>query len=172
MTKLGGHVDAAALAASFDRPSGFAAVMKGMFRNGKATKAHTLWASAQRKGVYPTVELRFSTHDATGYAVMAFSDHGPIDLPTQETLAAQAERFPLGTLRYEAWVYSALDPHGWHPRSWDPNAHTIDAIADPYPGIHVFTAVTKPKGADRPLVAHCVVDGRNYLYPIPGDRLY
>jgi len=164
-------VNTAALATSFDRPSGFAAVMKGMFRNSKAKKAHTLWTSAQRKGVYETVELRFATHEGTGYAVMAFSDNGPIDLRTRETLAAQAERFPLGTLRYESWVYSALEPHGWHPRSWDPNDHTIDAIAEPYPGVHVFTAVAKAKGADRPLVAHCVVDGKDYIYPIPGDRV-
>lgn len=161
-----------AVAATLDSPTGFASILKGMFRNGKAKKAHAVWTSAQRKGVYETVELRFSTHEGTGYAVMAFSDNGPIDLPTRETLAAQAERFPLGTLRYESWMYSSLEAHGWHPRgSWDPNDHTIDAIADPFPGVHVFTAVTKPKGADRPLVAHCVVDGKDYLYPIPGDRL-
>jgi hypothetical protein len=165
-------VNAEALAAGFDSPTGFAAVMKGMFRNGKAKKAHATWMSAQSKGVYECAELRFSTHESTGYAVMAFSDRGPIDLSTREALAAQAERFPLGTLRYESWVYSSLEPHGWHPRlDWDANDHTIDAIADPHPGIHVFTAVTKPKGADRPLVAHCVVDGKNYIYPIPGDRL-
>jgi pentatricopeptide repeat protein len=165
-------VNAAALAASLDTPSGFAAVMKGMFRNGKAKKAHALWTSAQSKGVYETVELRFATHESTGYAVMAFSHRGPIDLRTRETLAAQAERFPLGTLRYESWVYSSLEPHGWHHRlNWDPNDHTIDAIADPIPGVRVFTAVTKPKGADRPLVAHCVVDGKDYIYPVPGDRL-
>jgi pentatricopeptide repeat protein len=162
-------VDAAALAASFDDPSGFAAVMKGMFRNGKAKAAHTLWTSAERRGVHPTVELRFATHDSTGYAVMAFSEHGPIDLSTSETLGAQAERFSLGTLRHEARVYSSLQPHGRHPES--PGPHTIDAIADAYPGVHVYTAVTKPKGADRPFVAHCVVDGRDYIYPIPGDRL-
>jgi hypothetical protein len=164
-------VNTAALAASLDRPSGFAAVMRGMFRNGKAKAAHALWTSAQRKGLYDTVELRFSTHDSTGYAVLAFSEHGPVDPSTRETLATQAEGFPLSTLRYECWMYSGLDPHGWHPSSWEPGDHTIDAIADPYPGIHVFTAVTKPKGADRPLVAHCVVDGRDYIYPIPGDRV-
>jgi hypothetical protein len=165
-------VNAEALAASFDSPAGFAAVIKGMFSSGKAKKAHAVWTSAQRKGVYQTTELRFSTHEGTGYAVMAFSDNGPIDLGTRETLAAQTERFPLGTLRYESWVYSSLEPHGWHPRlNWDANDHTIDAIADPYPGVHVFTAVTKAKGADRPLVAHCVVDGKDYIYPIPGDRL-
>jgi pentatricopeptide repeat protein len=159
------------LVAQFETPQGFAAVMKGMFKNGKAKKAHAVWSSAQRKGVYETVELRFAKHEDTGYAVMAFSDHGPIDLPTQETLAVQAERFPLGTLRYESWSYSGLEPHGWHPRSWDPNDHSIDAIAEPYPGVHVFTAVVSPKGANRPLVAHCVVDGKDYIYPIPGDRL-
>ena len=164
-------MNAEALAASFDQPSGFAAVMKGMFRNGKAKKAHAIWSSAQRKGVYETVELRFSTHEEYGYAVIAFADNGPMDLRTRETLAAQAERFPLGTVRYESWVYSTLEPHGWHPRSFDPNDHTIDAIGDPIPGVHVFTAVTKTKGADRPLVAHCVVDGKDYIYPIPGDRL-
>jgi hypothetical protein len=164
-------VNAEALAASFGQPSGFAAVMKGMFRNGKAKKAHAIWTSAQRKGVYETIELRFSTHEEYGYAVMAFSDNGMMDLRTRETLATQAERFPLGTLRYESWVYSSLEPHGWHPKSFDPNDHTIDAIGDPFPGVHVFTAVTKTKGADRPLVAHCVVDGKDYIYPIPGDRL-
>ena len=164
-------MNAEALAASFGQPSGFAAVMKGMFRNGKAKKAHAVWTSAQRKGVYETVELRFATHEEYGYAVMAFSDRGPIDLRTRETLAAQAERFPLGTIRYESWSYSSLEPLGWHPRSYDPNDHTINAISDPFPGIHVFTALTKPKGADRPLVAHCVVDGKDYVYPVPGDRL-
>jgi hypothetical protein len=164
-------VDTAALAASLDRESGFAALMRGMFSEGKAKQAHAIWTSAQRRGVYETVELRFATHEGTGYAVMAFSDSGPIDSSTRETLAAQADRFPLGTLRYESWTYSSLEPHGWHPHTWDPDAHTIEAIADPYPGIHVFTAVTRPKGADRPLVAYCVVDGRDYVYPIPGDRL-
>lgn len=160
-----------ALAEKFETASGFASVMKGMFRNGKGKKAHAIWTSAQRKGVYETVELRFAKHEDTGYTVMAFSDNGPIDLPTRETLAAQAERFPLGTLRYESWSYSSLEPHGWHPRSFDPNDHSIDTIADPYPGVYVFTAVVSPKGANRPLVAHCVVDGKNYIYPIPGDRV-
>jgi hypothetical protein len=164
-------VNAEALAAGFDSPMGFAAVMKGIFRNGKGKKAHAIWTSAQRKGVYETVELRFSTHESYGYAVMAFSDQGPIDLRTREELAAQAERFPLGTLRYESWMFSSLEPLGWHPRSYDPNDHTINAIGDPYPGIRVFTAVTSPKGAHRPLVAHCVVDGNDYIYPIPEDRL-
>jgi hypothetical protein len=165
-------VDTAALAASFDRPSGFAVVMRGMFRNGKAKAAHALWTAAERKGIHEIVELRFSTHESTGYAVLAFAEHDPVDdLPIFEALAAEAERFPLGTLRYESRTYSGLEPHGWHPGSWEASDHTIDAIADPYPGIHVLTAVTKPKGADRPLVAHCVVDGRDYVYPIPGDRL-
>jgi hypothetical protein len=163
--------DTAALAASLDTRSGFAAVMRGMFSEGKAKSAHAIWTSAQRKGVYETVELRFATHEGTGYAVMAFSDNGLIDSPTREALATQADRFPLGTLRYESWMYSSLEPHGWHPHTWDPNDHTIDAIAEPYPGIHVFTAVTKPKAADRPLVAHCVVDDKDYIYPIPGDRV-
>jgi hypothetical protein len=165
-------VNADAVAATLDTPAGFAAVMKGMFATGKGRKSHAIWASAQRKGVYETVELRFATHGGTGYAVLAFSDNGPLDLPTRETLATQAERFPLGTIRYESWVYSSLEPHGWHPTvTWDPADHTIDAIADPYPGVHVFTAVTKEKGPDRPLTAYCVVEGRDYLYPIPGDRL-
>ena len=164
-------MDTAALAASFDRPSGFIAVMRGMFRTGKAKAAHALWTAAQRRGIYDIAELRFSTHESTGYAVLAFAEHGPVDLPTREALAAQADRFPLGTLRYESRMYSGLEPHGWHPTSWAASDHTIDAIADQYPGIHVFTAVTKPKGADRPLVAHCVVDGRDYVYPIPGDRV-
>jgi pentatricopeptide repeat protein len=164
-------VNVAALAAQLDSPAGFASVMKGMFKNGKGKKAHAIWSSAQRKGVYETVELRFAKHEDTGYTVMAFSEYGRLDLPTRETLAAQAERFPLGILRYESWSYSGLEPHGWHPRSYDPNDHTIDAIAEPFPGVHVFTAVVSPKGANRPLVAHCVVDGRNYIYPIPGDRV-
>lgn len=165
-------MNADAVAATLGTPAGFTAVMKGMFAGGKGKKSHAVWTSAQRKGVYENVELRFATHDGTGYVVMAFSDNGPIDLRTQEDLAAQAERFPLGTIRYESWVYSALEPHGWHPRlSWDANDHTIDAIAEPYPGVHVFTAVTKAKGPDRPLTAYCVVDGKDYIYPIPGDRL-
>jgi pentatricopeptide repeat protein len=164
-------MNASELAAKLDSPAGFASVMKGMFRNGKAKKAHAVWQSAQRKGVYDTVELRFATHESYGYVVMAFSDAGQLALPTRETLAAQAERFPLGTIRYESMMYSSLMPLGWHPRSYDPNDHTINALADPHPGVHVFVAVTSPKGPDRPLVAHCVVDGNDYIYPVPGDRL-
>ncbi|TDV40092.1 hypothetical protein [Actinophytocola oryzae] len=161
-------MNADALAATLDNPSGFGTVMRGMFRNGRGRKAHAIWTSAQRKGVYETVELRFATHDSYGYAVMAFSDNGPIELPTRESLAAHADRFPLGTIRYESMMYSSLMPLGWHPSSYD---HAVDGIADPYPGVRVFTAVTSPKGADRPLIAHCVVDGKDYIYPVPGDRL-
>jgi pentatricopeptide repeat protein len=164
-------MNADALAATLTSPTGFAAVMKGMFRNGKAKKAHAIWKSAQSKGVYETVELRFSTHESFGYAVMAFSDSGPIDLKTRETLAAQAERFPLGTVRYESVMYSSLEPLGWHPRSYDPNDHSINTIGEPYPGVRVFTAVTSPKGAHRPLVVHAVVDGKDYIYPVPADRV-
>jgi pentatricopeptide repeat protein len=149
-----------------DTPSGFTSVMKGMFRNGKGKKAHAIWTSAQRKGVHETVELRFATHESYGYAVMAFSDLGRIDLRIQETIAAQAERFPLVAVRHESVMYSSLMTLGGHP-----NDHTIDALGDPYPGVRVFTALTSPKGADRPLIAHCVVDGEDYIYPIPGDRL-
>jgi len=164
-------VNAQALTASFDRASGFAAVMKGMFSGGRAKKAHALWTSAQRKGLHEGVELRFATHESFGYAVIAFSVDGPIDLPTREHLAAQADRFPLTTIRYEALPYSSLMPLGWHPRDYDPNAHTIEALGDPYPGVHVFVTTTSPKGPDRPYIAHCVVDGRDYIYPVPGDRL-
>ena len=164
-------MNASALAAKLDRPGGFAGVMKGMFRNGKAKKAHALWQSAERKGVHDGVELRFATHESFGYVVLAFSERGPLDLPTRETLAAQAEQFPLGTIRYESMAYSSLMPLGWHPVSYDPNDHTIAALGDPYPGVHVLVAVTSPKGADRPFVAHCVVDGKDYVYPVPGDRV-
>ncbi|MBB4906403.1 hypothetical protein [Actinophytocola algeriensis] len=169
-------MNAHALAASFDSPAGFAAVMKGMFSGGKAKKAHAIWASAQRKGVYEAVELRFATHESFGYAVLAFSVNGPLDLPTQELLAAQADRFPLGTIRYEALPYSTLAPLGWHPDNHDPdnhdpNDHTISALGDPHPGVFVFVTTTSPKGPDRPYVAHCVVDGKDYVFPVPGDRL-
>lgn len=164
-------MNAQALAASFDSQSGFAAVMKGMFRNGKAKKAHAVWTSAQRKGVYDAVELRFATHESFGYAVIAFATDGPLDLPTRELLAAQADRFPLGTIRYESMSYTSLMPLGWHPRAYDPNDHTIEALADPHAGVHVFVAVTSPKGPDRPYVAHCVADGKDWIYPVPGDRL-
>ena len=164
-------MNAQELAATLDTPSGFATVLRGMFRNGKARKANALWSAAARKGVYDTTELRFATHESFGYAVMAFSVTGPLDLPTRETLAGQAERSPLGTIRYESASYSALEPLGWHPRSYDPNDHSVNAIGDPFPGVYVFTAVTSPKGADRPFVAHCVVDGKDYIYPVPGDRL-
>lgn len=160
-----------ALVARLDTPAGFTSVMKGMFADHRGRKAHAIWTSAQRRGVYPTVELRFSTHDSHGYAVMAFSDRGSIDPDTRETLAAQAERFALGTVRFEATMYAALLPLGWHPRTYEPSDHTIEAIADPYPGVRVFIATTNPKAADRPFVAHCVVDGRDYIYPIPGDQL-
>lgn len=163
-------MNAQAIAASFESPSGFAAVMKGMFRNGKAKKAHALWTSAQRKGVHDAVELRFVTHESYGYAVLAFSVDGPLDLHTREHLAAQAERFPLGTIRYEALPYSSLMPLGWHPRNYDPNDHTIEALGEPHPGVFVFVTTTSPKGVNRPYVAHCVVDGKDYVYPIPGER--
>jgi hypothetical protein len=165
-------VNADAVAATLDTPSGFASVMKGMFSNGKGKKAHAIWTSAQRKGVHETVELRFASHDSYGYAVMAFSDLGRIDMRTRETLEAQAERFSFGTIRYESMMYSSLMPLGWDPRFYNPNDHTIDALAEPYPGVRVFTTLTSPKGADRPLIAHCVVDGKDYIYPIPGDRLH
>jgi hypothetical protein len=155
-------VNADALAARLDSPAGFVAVMKGMFRTGKGKRAHAIWTSAQSKGIYETVELRFATHESFGYAVLAFTDQGRIDLATQEILAAQAERFPLGTIRYGSVMYSSLEPLGAHP---------VNAIAEPYQGVRVFTAVTSPKGAHRPLVAHCVVDGDDYVYPIPADRL-
>lgn len=164
-------MNADGLLATFDTPEGFASVMKGMFSGNRARKAHTIWTSAQRRGVYETVELRFATHDAYGYAVMAFSEEGPIDVNMSENLAAEADRFPMGTVRYESIMYSALMPLGWHPRTYDPHDHTIDAIGEPYPGVRVFTAVTSPKGPDRPYVAHCVVDDKDYIYPIPGDRL-
>ncbi len=164
-------MNAQALAASLDSPSGFAAVMKGMFRNGKAKKAYAVWAAAQRKGVYDVSELRFATHESLGYAVLAFSVDGFLDLPTREHLAAQADRFPLGTIRYEALPYSSLMPLGWHPRGYDPNAHTVEALGDPHPGVLVFVTTTNPKNPDRPYVAHCVADGKDYIFPIPGERL-
>jgi hypothetical protein len=159
------------VAATLDTPSGFASVMKGMFSSGKGKKAHAIWTSAQRKGVHETVELRFATHESHGFAVMAFSDLGRINPRIRKTLAAQAERFALGTIRYESTMYSSLMPLGWDPGSYDPNDHTIDALGDPYPGVRVFTTLTSPKGANRPLIAHCVVDGKDYIYPIPGDQL-
>jgi hypothetical protein len=155
-----GHLNADTLAATLDTPSGFTSVMRGMFRNGKGKRSHAIWSSAQRKGVHELVELRFATHDSYGYAVLAFSDQGRLDLRLRETLAEQADRFPFAKVRYESVTYSALMPLG---------GRTIEAIADPYPGVHAFTAVTSPKGSDRPLVAHCVLDGTDFVYPIPGD---
>src|SRR5262245_14698010 len=160
-----------ALVARLDTLSGFTSMMRGMFADNSGRKSHAIWTSAQRKGVYETVQLRFSAQNSHGYAVMAFSDDGPLDPNIRETLAAQAERFPQATVRFESTVYAALTPLGWHPRAYEPSDHTIEAIADPYPGVRVFTAVTNPRAADRPFVAHCVVDGRDYIYPIPGDRL-
>jgi hypothetical protein len=160
-------VNADALAARLDSPAGFVAVMKGMFRAGKAKKAHAIWTSAQSRGIYETVELRFTTHESFGYAVLAFSDRGRIDLETQEILAVRAERVPIGTIRYESVMYSSLEPLGTRVSA----DRTVNAIAEPYEGVRVFTAVTSPKGAYRPLVAHCVVDGDDYVYPIPADRL-
>lgn len=164
-------MDTEAVVARLDTPSGFTSLMKGMFREGRGKKAYATWTSAQSRAVYETVELRFSAHDSRGYAVLAYSDNGPIDQRTRKTLTAQAELFPLGTLRYESVPYSGLLPHGWHPHSYNPKDHTIDAIAAPYPGVHVFTALMTPTAADRPLVAHCVLNGRAYIYPIPGDTL-
>lgn len=160
-----------ALLARLDTPAGFLSLMRGMFADNSGRKAHAIWTSAGQKAVHETVELRFATHDSHGYAVLAFSTDGPIDAETREALAAQAKSFPLATLRYQAVMYSALLPLGWHPRSNEPNDHTITRIAEPYADIRVFVAVTGPRAADRPLVAHCVLDGREFIYPIPADRL-
>ncbi|HEY0448933.1 hypothetical protein [Actinophytocola sp.] len=164
-------MDARTLAGRLEEPSGFAAIMKGMFKNGKANKSHAVYSTAQHKGIYDNHELRFVTHESTGYAIMAFSTTGPLDLRVRETLAAQAERFPLGTVRYECVAYSSLLPWGWHPRSYDPGEHSIQAIGDPFPGVIVYVAVTSAKGSDRPLVVHANSGGNDYIYPVPGDRL-
>ncbi|MPZ79325.1 MAG: hypothetical protein GEV28_02595 [Actinophytocola sp.] len=164
-------MDAHTLARRLEEPSGFGSVMKGMFKDGKAKKAHAVYSTAQHKGVHENHELRFATHEGIGYAVMAFGTTGPLDPRTRETLAAQAERIPLGTVRYECVAYSSLMPWGWHPRSYDPGAHSIQAIGDPFPDVIVYVAATSDKGPDRPLVVHAVKDGRDYIYPVPGDRL-
>jgi hypothetical protein len=159
------------LAATLDQPAGFAAVMSGMFKGGKAKKAHAIYSTAQEKGVYETTELRFATHDSFGYTIMAFSTKGPLELGVRETLARQADRFPLGTIRYESMSYSTLQPWGWHPRSYDPSENTIATIGEPYPGVLVYTAVVGTKGSDRPLVIHARKDGKDYIYPVPGKAL-
>lgn len=164
-------MDARTLTGRLAEPSGWASVMKGMFRNGRAKKAHAVYSTAQRKGVFDNHELRFVTRESTGYAIMAFSVPGPLDLPIRETLAAQADRFPLGTVRYECEAYGTLRPWGWHQRSYDPAAHTIQTIGDPFPGVFVYVAATSTKGSDRPLVVHANKDGNDYVYPVPGDRL-
>jgi pentatricopeptide repeat protein len=164
-------MDAHTLAARLAEPSGFASILKGMFKGGKVKKAHAVYSEAQEKGVYDNVELRFEKHESFGYAIMAFSTKGPLELTTRETLAAQAERFPLGTIRYESLPYNTLQPWGWHPRSYDPSEHSIQAIGDPFPGVIVYVAVTGTKGSDRPLVVHAGKDGKDYIYPVPRDLL-
>jgi len=164
-------MDAHTLAGQLAEPSGFASILKGMFKGGKVKKAHEIYAGAQDKGVYDNVELRFAKHEEYGYAIMAFSTKGPLDLNTRETLAAQADRFPLGTIRYESLPYTTLQPWGWHPRSYDPSDHSIQAIGDPFPGVIVYVVLTGTKGSQRPLVVHANKDGKDYIYPVPADRL-
>lgn len=159
------------VAGTLAEPGGFAALMTGMFKGGKAKKAHAIYSGAQRKGVHRTAELRYATHEGLGNAIMAFSTDGALDHDVRDRLARQAERFPLGTIRYESWSYSTLEPWGWHPRSYDPSDHTIDSIADPYDGVIVYTAVVGTKGADRPLAIHASKDGKDYIYPVPGKAL-
>lgn len=156
-------MNASALAVRLAGPSGFASIMKGMFGGGKAKQAQAIWRSARQKGVYDLTELRFVTHEAVGYAVMAFTTAGRLAEPVQESLAAQAEQLPAGTIRGESRMYSALMPIGRQPH--------VDVLGEAHPGALVFVTVTSPKGSNRPLVAHCVVDGRDYIYPVPGDRL-
>lgn len=166
-------MDASALADRLTEPGGWASVMKGMFRHGRAARAHAIYTNARHRGVYDNHELRFTTHGSLGYAVMAFRTTGPLDPRTRELLADRAGRFPPGTIRYEATAAGALTPRRRHPASAGP---TIHAIGDPHPGVLVYVCATSPDGPDRPLVVHAAVDGadgenQDYVYPVPGDRL-
>lgn len=156
-------MNASALAVRLAGPSGFVSVMKGMFRIGKAKQAQAIWRTAQRKGVHELTELRFVTHKSFGYAIMAFDVTGPLTPQVRETLAAQAEQIPTSTIRRESLMYAALMPLGRQPH--------VDALAEPYRDVRTFVTVTSPKGSNRPLVAHCVTGGTDYIYPVPGDRL-
>lgn len=156
-------MNASTLAVRLAGPSGFASIMKGMFGGGRARQAQAIWRSARQKGVYDLTELRFVTHGSVGYAVMAFATTGRLAGAVRESLAAQADKLPPTTIRGESLMYSALMPLGRQPH--------IDVLREPHPGTLVFVTVTSPKGSNRPLVAHCVVDGRDYIYPVPGDRL-
>lgn len=153
-------MDAPTLARRLDEPSGWASVLRGMFRHGWAKRAHAIYSGAPRKGVYVNHELRFVTHESLGFAVMAFSTTGPLDPSTRQTLAAQAERLPIGTVRRAGTTYNTLLPLA--------GARPIPA---PSPGVLVYVATTSAKGADRPLVVHAEQNGDDHIYPVPGDRL-
>lgn len=165
-------MDARTLMSGLNSEDDFKSIMKGMFRGRKARKAYAIYSAAQYRGVYPTAELRRDTHEDLGYSIMAFSTSGPLDMATRDTLAAHAERFPLGTIRLESWSYSSLEPWGWHPRgNYKPADHTIEALAEPYPGVLVFVAVAMNTKMSWPLVVHANADGRDYIYPVPDKAL-
>lgn len=164
-------MDTHTLAARLGDPSGFASVMGGLFKGGKAKKAHAVYSAADEKGVYETVELRHATHESNGYAIMAFSTKGPLDGEARTILARMASAVPLGTIRYESMPYTGLDPWRWHPRSYDPSENTIPTIGDGHPGVVVFTITCGTKGAERPLVIHARKDGKDWIYPIPAKKL-
>jgi len=151
------------LAHRLGEPGGWRPLMRGMFGDGRARHAHAVYADARSRGVYVNHELRFVANETLGYAIMAFAVTGQLATSDQETLAAQADRFALGAVRRAGSAYNTLLPlTGTHP---------IHAIADPYPGVHVYVATTSPKGADRPLVVHADRDGTDHIFPVPGERL-
>lgn len=163
-------MDAHALAATLGDPAGFAPLLGGVFKGGKAKKAHELWAAAEEKGVYDAYELRRATHDGSYYSIVACSTKGPLDLATRDALAARAEAVPLGTIRFECATYGTLSPWRWHPRSYDPTDHTIDALGDDHEGVIVCTLFHGKKD-QYPLIVHARKDGKDWIYPVPAARL-
>jgi hypothetical protein len=156
-------MDAPALAECLGELRGWESLLPGTFGRGRARRAHPTYLGARRRGVYVNHELRFVTHDALGYAVMAFATDGTLDQPARETLAARAEGFALGAVRYAGTTFNTLLPLV--------RTHPIHAIADSLPGVLVYVATTSSKGADRPLVVHADHHGTDHIYPVPGDRL-
>lgn len=151
---------------------GFKAIFGGLLGGFRAKASFEIYSAAQKKGVYDIEVLRRKTYEGNHYAIMAFSPKGRIDKETLQIITERANTVPLGTIRYECIGYSKLEGYrGNGHESFAAENKEITSIADDWEDIFVFPVSDSEKNLDCPFIIYANKDGKDYVFPVPRNRL-